>query len=109
MNGNETVTRLRGTETTNRNNDTVINWDDPDDEDITSCLFAPGGTSEDHDGRNAVIVNPTLYAPSGSDIAANDRLVVRGLTYDVDGEPGDWVAASGWQAGMVVPLKRVDG
>lgn len=107
----ETATRLRAEAgEADRYNNTPLDWTDPDSEAIPGCLFAPGGTSEDHDrGRDAVIVGPMLYAPFGSDIIAQDRIEVRDKTYEVEGEPEDWVGMSGWQAGMVVPLRRVDG
>jgi hypothetical protein len=37
--------------------------------------------------RNAVITKPEVYAPDGADVLAGDRLVVRGVTYEVAGRP----------------------
>lgn len=106
----ETVTRLRADATgPNRYNNTELDWSDPDELEIPDCLFAPGGTREDHVGRDAVLTNPTVYAPFGSDIKPADRLIVRDVTFDVDGQPADWQGMSGWEAGMVLSLKRVTG
>lgn len=109
----ETVTRLRGTSVADPYNpdNTEISWDDPDELEIPGCGFNPGQSSEPvQDARNAVITQPEVYAPAGSDVLAGDRLVVRGDTYDVEGNPADWKSPfSGWRAGMVVALKRTDG
>lgn len=109
----EPVTRLRATMTTSRYSDTNTkpNWSNPDELVIPGCGFNPGQSSEPlQDARNAVITQPEVYAPFGSDVLAGDRLVVRGRTYDVQGDPASWVSPfTGWAPGMVVPLKIVEG
>lgn len=107
----ETVTVRRGTVTaTGRRNDTTTDWAEPTDTDVPDCLIAPRSTSEDHDGRSGVIIGVTVYMPSGTDVLASDRLVIRGDEYDVEGEPGDW-----WTPqdpicdGIEVAAKRTEG
>lgn len=56
------------------------------------------------DARNAVISGWTLYLPPGADVTEHDRMRVRGIEYDVAGQPGDWLGA-----GIVVQLTRTDG
>lgn len=109
----ETVTRQRGTAVTDPYSDepTGISWDNPTTLAIEGCAFNPGGSTEPvAEGRQAVITKPEVYAPAGADIRAHDRLVVRGKTYEVDGEPALWKSPfTGWQPGVVVPLKIVEG
>lgn len=109
----ETVTRLRATPATDpySGEATGLDWDAPDELDIDGCGFNPGQSSEPlQEARNAVTSQPEVYAPFGSDVLSGDRIVVRGKTYDVDGEPADWRSPfSGWSPGMVIVLKRVEG
>lgn len=109
----ETVTRQRGTATLDPYSNEVIetDWTTPTTLDIEGCAFNPGTSSEPVEvGRNAVITKPEVYAPASSDVLAGDRLVVRGVTYEVDGHPQDWRSPfTGWQPGLVVVLKVVDG
>lgn len=109
----ETVTRFRATAVTDpySGEPTGISWDDPDSLAIPGCAFNPGRSSEPvQDARTAVITQPEVYAPPGADVLAGDRIVVRGKTYEVDGEPADWRSPfTGWTPGIVLALKIVEG
>lgn len=106
----ETVSVLRGNPATDRYNNTVIDWSSPASVDVAGCAVAPRASSEENAGRTAVIVGLSLYAPAGTDILPTDRVVVRGVTYEVDGEPGEWVnPLTGARPGIEVALKRVTG
>ena len=109
----ETVTRQRGTPITDpySGEATGISWATPTLLTLPGCGFNPGQSSEPvQDARNAVITRPEVYAPFGSDVLAGDRLVIRGDTYEVDGTPADWRSPfTGWESGMVIPLKRTEG
>lgn len=107
----ETVTRVRPGEKTDRYGATIADWDDADEEAITGCAFAPEASSEDHaGGRQAVLAPATLYAPTGADIQPQDRIVVRGETFEVDGDRSDWRNPySGHRPGISVALRRVTG
>lgn len=109
----ETITRLRATAEVDPYSDEPADtdWDSPDQLPIPGCGFNPGRSSEPlQDARNAVVTQPEVYAPTGSDVLAGDRLVVRGVTYDVDGDPASWVSPfTGWAPGVVIPLKVVSG
>jgi hypothetical protein len=73
-------------------------------------LFAPTGGFEQTGGRDTVTTQPTFYAEPGSDVTSTDRLRVRGVVYQVDGEPALWqLPASGATAGLQVPLRGVAG
>lgn len=109
----ETVTRLRGTPVVDpySGEATGTSWDTPNTLLIEGCAFNPGGSSEPiQDARNAVVTKPEVYAPVDADVLSGDRLVVRGVTYEVDGRPSDWRNAfTGWAAGLVIALKGVEG
>jgi hypothetical protein len=109
----ETVTRLRLTAAADRfsGEATSADWSNPDELDIPNCAFDPGDSLEPlAAGRDAVLTKPTVYAPSGSDVTALDRLIVRGRTWQVDGDPSDYRSPfSGWRPGMVIHLKAVSG
>lgn len=73
--------------------------------------FDHGSTSEPRlPGQDRVIVEPTLYGPYSMPFLPRDRAVIRGKTYEVDGEVRQWKhMRSGKEAGAVVTLRRVDG
>lgn len=109
----ETVTRQRGTAVTDpySGEATGIDWDNPDELDIDGCAVASGGSLEPlQNARSAVVSDFSVMAPFGSDVLANDRLVVRGLTCEITGRPFDWQSPfTGWQPGMVFHAKIVEG
>jgi len=73
--------------------------------------FDPGSSSEPRlAGQERVIVEPTLYGPFDMPFLPRDRAIVRGLTYEVEGEVRRWKhMRTGREAGAVVSLRRVDG
>ena len=56
------------------------------------------------DARNAVVSGWTVYLPAGDPIGAQNRVVVRGTSYPVQGPPQDWGSA-----GIVVQVYRTEG
>jgi hypothetical protein len=78
---------------------------------ITGAAFAPGGSVEPVEvGRAAVITSPALYFRSTVDLLATDRVIVRGTTYTVEGDPAVWVSPyTGETRGVSVSLKAVTG
>jgi len=107
----ETVTRIRATP------GGYDPFGDPlpgttDELEISGCAISPRAqvyTSElTGPGRRAVIDGVLLYAPYGSDILPSDDIVVRGVTYRVDGEPGSWRSPyTGARRGIEITLERV--
>lgn len=73
--------------------------------------FDPGSTSEPRlPGQDRVIVEPTLYGPYNMPFKPQDRAVIRGITYEVEGVARQWRNMfSSREAGAVVSLRRVDG
>src|SRR5690606_255028 len=64
-------------------------WADPVEKDILA--FDPGSTSEPTlPGHDRVVVEPTIYAPSGVVMGARDRVSVRGVLYEVEGVTREW-------------------
>lgn len=78
---------------------------------VNGCGFAPGASSEQLDARDQVAEDGNLYMPPGSTITPTDRVVLPdGTTWEVNGTPSDWASPwTGWNPGVVVPLKRVTG
>lgn len=109
----ETVTRLRADAAVDPySGESVGNdWTSPDSLDIPGCGIADGGSLEPtQDARNAVESDFDVIAPYGVDVTAADRLVIRGLTCQVQGRPFDWMnPLTGWQPGTVIRAKVVEG
>jgi hypothetical protein len=62
------------------------------------------------EARNSVVSGFTLYLPAGTEVAPDNRVTVRGDTYEVLGEPAEWVNPfTGWAPGVVVQVQRVEG
>jgi hypothetical protein len=69
-------------------------------------LVAPGNSTELHDGQNSVDSDVDLYrlgAPGSDVIRPADQVRVRGLLYEVVGEPAVW------RLGTVVRLRNFAG
>jgi hypothetical protein len=73
---------------------------------IVSSRLANSSTNFDPD-QIVIVDGLTLYLPSGADVRDDDKFVVRGKTYEIDGEPFDWRNGLGsWSPGTVVNLQR---
>jgi hypothetical protein len=109
----ETVTRLRADALTDPYSDeeTELSWDSPDELDIDGVAVAPGPSTESAEtARSRLDIAFTLYLPHGADIKPLDRVVVRGTTYEVEGQAADWANPfTGAQPGTVVEVGRVAG
>lgn len=77
----------------------------------TSGAFAPEGSTELIQGQNTVLTHPTVYLEDGAPVpAATDQMTVRGVRYDIDGEPQVFHnPLTGYEPGAVVKLLRVTG
>lgn len=75
----------------------------------TRGAFAPEGSTELIQGENIVLTHPTVYLEDGAPVpTAADKMRVRGLLYDVDGEPSVFLNPfTGTQPGPVVRLLKV--
>lgn len=109
----ETVTVLHPGTSVDGYDDPVPSWD-PDDvlqENLSAFAVEPVSSTEDNDGRQAVITGLRVYfRRSWPDVAAPDRMVARGAEWQVDGQPADWRSPyAGVTGGLVVALKAVTG
>ncbi|MET0490363.1 MAG: hypothetical protein ABW143_09025 [Acidimicrobiales bacterium] len=108
----ETIVRLRAGASTDEDR-----YGDPLPSDdvrtpITGAMFDPGGTREPAEvGRQPVITTPKLYfRDQEPNLSAGDRVEVRGLVFDIEGDLAVWVNPwTGRTEGTVVELKRVNG
>lgn len=75
-----------------------------------SGAYDPAIGFERTDGMDQVSSQPQVYLPAGTVVGSVDAVVVRGLRFEVDGVANVWNSPfTGWNAGVVVPLKRVTG
>lgn len=72
--------------------------------DLPGCLFAPGPSVEPGFAANTVDTDGTVYAPTGSDVRATDKIRIRGDVYQVVGKPQVWGTS-----GVVVAVRQVTG
>lgn len=107
----ETVTVQTGTATTDRNGNSVVSWADPTETSIDGVALAPIQAGEDNaNSRQGVVIGWTAYIPPGNSIEPTARIVARGNTYEIDGEPADWRDPyTGRKAGLELTLRRVEG
>lgn len=106
----ETVTRQRATATTDVYGNTQTDWTTPATLTLTVRGVEPTSSKEENDNRQTVITGYRLYLEPGADVLAGDRIVMRGSTYDVDGDPADWRSPWGTDVGgVVVGLKVITG
>jgi len=49
-----------------------------------------------------------LYVPAGTVVTPTNRIRVRGIDYEVLGEPSDWRLGS-WRPGLVIQTQRIAG
>lgn len=106
----ETIVRVRPGTTGNRYGGADKDWATAERVQIPGCLVAPRVEPEDRaNGREAAVVGWTVYAPDGTDVAAIDRVEVRGVPYEVDTAPADWSGGWDWRPGVVLQLRKVEG
>lgn len=75
---------------------------------VENCGLAPRTEPESGSpDAPAAIIGFTLYAPPGTSIATIDRIEARGVTWEVDGIPGEWRNPfTGTDFGLEVALRR---
>ena len=106
----ETVVRLRPGTTENRSGGVDLDWSTPGTLTITGCLIEPRMEGENAEqGRQGRVIGWNVYAPDGVDVEATDRLRVRGIDYDVDGQPEDWSGGWEWKPGTVIKTRSARG
>lgn len=64
---------------------------------------------ENHRYQSTVTSGFDVFLPPGVTVEPDARMIVRGETYEVDGEPGDWRNPfTGWHPGIQVSVKRAE-
>lgn len=73
------------------------------------CEPRPSGEPV-QDARNSVTTGFTLYFQTVPTVLpdAQNRITVRGIDYEVDGDAADWRLGD-WRPGLVVQTKRIEG
>jgi hypothetical protein len=90
---------------------TTRDWANATSATLEGFALDPGGSQETRTvSREQITTTPTLYGPYGADLVAADRVVVRGVTWEISGNAADWRSPfTGWTPGSVWPLTRVEG
>lgn len=73
---------------------------------LDGVMFAPGSSTEDHDGANSVDTDVALYIPDNTTtgVLPTDRIRVRNELFEVVGQPAVWAGF-----GTVIQLRRFAG
>ena len=105
---NETIVVQTPTITTNAYGDEHVDWDDPVERTVMAIVW-PRTADEDNDKRHATITGISIAVDIDEVIRPDERVVVRGRIWEVDGMAADWRAPWGWTPGKVVNLRQVEG
>jgi hypothetical protein len=74
---------------------------------IKAIVSARTGTTNFDPDAITIIDGLTLYLPSGTVVGDDDKFIVRGKRYEIDGEAFDWRSGLGsWNPGVVVNLQK---
>jgi hypothetical protein len=74
------------------------------------CAVWPSASTEDNAGRSEVDTTLQMALPPGADVLSTDRLVWRGDTYEVIGDPFAWRSPfTGRAPGVQLTVQRVTG
>lgn len=110
MFGGEAVDVLTaGTSTDPYSGQPVESWGTATSVTVGGVLVEPRPSGEPQQvARNAVTSGFTLYFPAATALTAQNRVRVRGVVYDVLGDPADWRLGA-WRPGLVVQVERTAG
>lgn len=73
---------------------------------IRDCVVLPRTSHEEERGW-VIVAGRMVIAPYGSDVLADDQVIVDNETWDVDGEPGDYEDKRARGKATIFYLKRV--
>lgn len=77
---------------------------------VGAAVRLVGSDEKPAEGGSSVSTTVEVILPAGTAVTANDRLRVRGLVYEIDGEPDDQKDAStGGRPGVKVIAHRITG
>lgn len=106
----ELVVRLRaGTTVDPYSSEPALDWSAPSELTMRALVGGGGSVEPVEVARSAVSSDLDVFFESGADLRASDRVRVRGLVYEVMGDPFDWrpMLVPPW--GLVAKLRRVEG
>ena len=105
----ETVIRLRPSTRIVRGSP-ILDWNNPEQMEISGCSIQPASTTLTQDGRVQGITDGyTCYLPPDADVIAGDRIRFGGNDYTINGEPRKWASPTGRVANMQLSLERWRG
>lgn len=106
----QTVTRIRPATKIVRGSE-IPDWEGTwDILEIPGCSVQPAATSLSMDGRVLGINDGvTCYMPADADVREGDRIVFKGKTYTINGDPRDWPSATGRLDHIQLNLVRWQG
>lgn len=70
-------------------------WSNPSTHAVHGCSVQPASTSSNEDRAEQVTDRWELYASPNADVRRGDRVEHGGKTYEVDGDPFEWVSPTG--------------
>ncbi|HET6869849.1 MAG TPA: hypothetical protein VFH80_28305 [Solirubrobacteraceae bacterium] len=109
----ETVTRLRATAGVDPYSGATLghDWTSPASLDIKGCAVWPLSSVDVAAlDRDETATDLQVAFPAHSDVLAGDRVVIRGLTYVVVGDPFDFQSPfTDWHPGLVATARKVTG
>ncbi len=77
---------------------------------VTHCLVVPRTSTEPGvQGRNGVVIGLMVYVAPGIEINAHNRLRIKNVLYEVEGDPAHWPARFGRLSVTGVAVKRAEG
>lgn len=103
----QSVTVLTASSTTDRYGNTVVDWTNAASRTVNGWV-AQTGSVEELLGRDATTTVAVVFLPAGDPITAKDRVVLDGVTYEVDGVPNPANSRRGVHH-LQVRLKNVEG
>ena len=105
----ETVIRLRPATRIVRGSP-ILDWNNPEQMEISGCSIQPASTTLTQDGRiQGISEGYTCYLPPGSDVRAGDRIRFDENDYTINGEPENWKSPTGRVSSMQLHLERWRG
>lgn len=103
----QTLNVERAPEIDDGHHNKIRDWDHAVTHDVDWCSIQPGATQEILQGRDATLIEYTVFAPDGADILSTDRVQLDGKPFSINGE------VIRWQTGIldhtVVFLQRWEG
>lgn len=100
--GSRTITVIRAPKVDRLSSSTAT----ATEHDITGCVVLPRTSYEENRGWT-IVEGRTIIAPYGADVLADDQIRVDGLTWDIDGAPGDYETKKGRGKATIFYLKRL--